>query len=65
MKKKVNTGVTLDPDVLAYLHELGEREDRDRSWLINSIVREHASRHRRSKTNSSVMPSAKKRKKHD
>lgn len=45
MTKKTYTGVTLDPDVLTYLAELGKREDRNRSWLINAIVREHAGRH--------------------
>jgi predicted transcriptional regulator len=46
MKKKQITksvaGVALDSDVIEYLEELGEREDRSRSWLINTIVREHA-----------------------
>jgi hypothetical protein len=42
--KRINTGITLEPDVVAYLEELGLREDRDRSWLINAIVREHAER---------------------
>ena len=35
-------GVALDSDVIEYLEELGKREDRSRSWLINTIVREHA-----------------------
>ena len=46
MKKKINTkisaGVVLDSDVMEYLDELGEQEERSRSWLINKIVREHA-----------------------
>jgi predicted transcriptional regulator len=42
--KRIYTGVTLEPDVIAYLESLGEQEDRDRSWLINAIVREHAKR---------------------
>lgn len=36
------TSVTLDPDVAAYLEQLGKKADRSRSWLINSIVRTHA-----------------------
>lgn len=48
--KRINTGVVLDPDVAAYLEELGKQEDRDRSWLINAIVREHAERSGQGKT---------------
>ena len=33
--------------VLEYLRELAERQDRDRSFCINQIVREHAERHGR------------------
>jgi len=40
--RKKTTGVTLDPDVIAYLAELAQQTDRSRSWLINSIIREHA-----------------------
>jgi hypothetical protein len=39
-----STGVTLEVAVLDYLRELAEKEDRDRSFCINQIVREHAAR---------------------
>lgn len=39
---KVQTGISLEADVAEYLEQLGQRDDRDRSWLINSIVRQHA-----------------------
>ena len=40
-------GVTLEIPVLEYLQELAETEDRDRSFCINRIVREHAERNGR------------------
>jgi predicted transcriptional regulator len=42
-----STGVTLEVVVLEYLQELAEKDDRDRSFCINQIVREHAERHGR------------------
>ena len=39
-----STGVTLELVVLEYLQELAEKDDRDRSFCINQIVREHAER---------------------
>ena len=36
-----STGVTLEVVVLEYLAELAEKGDRDRSFCINQIVREH------------------------
>ena len=42
-----STGVTLELAVLDYLAELAQREDRDRSFCINRIVREHAQRNGR------------------
>lgn len=42
-----SAGVTLEVAVLDYLHELAEKEDRDRSFCINQIVREHAERNGR------------------
>lgn len=42
-----STGVTLELVVLEYLQELAERDDRNRSFCINQIVREHAARHGR------------------
>ncbi len=40
-----SAGVTLDLVVYNYLSALAEKEDRDRSYCINRIVREHAERH--------------------
>ena len=42
-----STGVTLEVVVLDYSRELAEKDDRDRSFCINQIVREHAERHGR------------------
>jgi hypothetical protein len=42
-----STGVTLELAVLEYLRELSEKEDRNRSFCINQIVREHAERNGR------------------
>ena len=42
-----STGVTLELVVLDYLRELAEKDDRDRSYCINEIVREHALRNGR------------------
>ena len=42
-----STGVTLELAVLEYLAELAEKDDRDRSFCINQIIREHAERHGR------------------
>ena len=39
-----STGVTLEIPVLNYLQDIAEKEDRDRSFCINEIVREHAER---------------------
>jgi hypothetical protein len=42
-----STGVTLELAVLDYLADLAERDNRDRSFCINQIVREHAQRNGR------------------
>ena len=39
-----SAGVILEVPVLNYLQAVGERENRDRSYCINVIVREHAAR---------------------
>jgi hypothetical protein len=39
-----SAGVTLEISVLNYLRALAEKENRDRSFCINQIVREHAER---------------------
>lgn len=36
------TGVSLEPPVINYLDDIARREHRDRSYIINIIVREHA-----------------------
>ena len=43
-KRKITktTGVVLEVPVLDYLRQLGERDERGRSYCINRIVREHA-----------------------
>jgi hypothetical protein len=35
-------GVMLDPDVIDFLAQLAGREGRNRSWLINFIIRLYA-----------------------
>ena len=37
-------GVILDVPVLEYLEVVAEKENRDRSYCINDIVRQHAAR---------------------
>lgn len=39
-----NAGVVLELVVIEYLRDLAERDERDRSYCINRIVREHAER---------------------
>jgi len=48
--KKLIASVALDSDVIDYLESLGEKEDRSRSWLINTMVREYAQRFGKTKT---------------
>ena len=40
-----SAGVTLEVVVLDYLADLAEKEDRNRSFCINRIVREYAEQH--------------------
>ena len=42
-----STGVMLEIPVLNYLRDMAEKADRDRSFCINQIVREHAERNGR------------------
>ena len=46
-KKRItkSAGVTLEVVVLDYLADLAEKEDRNRSFCINRIVREYAEQH--------------------
>ncbi len=39
---KAQTGVSLDVEVLRYLDDVANSDDRDRSYVINRIVREWA-----------------------
>jgi metal-responsive CopG/Arc/MetJ family transcriptional regulator len=41
---KAQTGVSLDVEVLKYLDHVASSDDRDRSYIINRIIREHAER---------------------
>gem|GEM_PF-6165991 len=40
------TSIKIDPEVAEYLQQLAERLQRDRTFLINAIVSEHAHQHR-------------------
>lgn len=40
-KKKVS-GVALDPEVIEYLDSLAAKQDRSRSWIVNSLAKDHA-----------------------
>ena len=53
-----STGVTLELAVLEYLRELAEKDDRDRSFCINQIVREHAERNGRTLVSATQPPRA-------
>ena len=39
---KMTTGVSLDVEVIKYLDQVANSDDRDRSYIINRIVREYA-----------------------
>ncbi len=43
-KKQTNykTGVSLEPEVVSYLDALAAQTGLNRSWLLNTIVAEHA-----------------------
>ena len=44
-KRRVrSTGVSMELDILRYLDRFAERQNKDRSFIINQIVREHAER---------------------
>ena len=40
--KQLTTGVSLEENVMRYLDEVANSDDRDRSYVINRIVREWA-----------------------
>jgi predicted transcriptional regulator len=48
--QKHKASVVFEPEVMEYLEELQERLDRDRSWLINALVRDHRRREREGQT---------------
>jgi predicted transcriptional regulator len=43
-RRKVVTTVNLEPEVLDYLRELQAEFDRDRSYLVNALVKEYRRR---------------------
>ncbi len=38
----ISSGVNFDPDVLEYVDQLAEEDERTRSQIINRIIKEHA-----------------------
>lgn len=42
LDRRFITGITLDPNVHAYLDDLAARSRTSRSWVLNSIVYEYA-----------------------
>lgn len=44
--RRVATSIKIEPEVAEYLRLLAEQMQRDRTFLINAIVSEHAQRHR-------------------
>ena len=44
MKTKHKASVVFEPDVRSYVDDLAKRLDRERSWIINAIVRDYARR---------------------
>ena len=42
--KRIPTSIKMEPEVAAYLQQLSEQLQRDRTFLINAIVSEHAMR---------------------
>jgi len=44
MAKKIQTGVTLKPEVIAYLDQIAREQERTRSQVINRIVKDYARR---------------------
>ena len=37
-------GVALEPEVIEYLDQLAEKEERSRSWILNRLAKDHAER---------------------
>ena len=46
---KIAAGVAFDPEVLEFLRDLCTEFQRDRSFVINAIVRDYAQQHRQAK----------------
>jgi hypothetical protein len=53
-RRKFATTVTLEPDVIAYLDALQREYDRDRSYLLNALVKDF--RRRREATLAPALP---------
>lgn len=60
MRQKHKASVVFEPDVVEYLESLQEGLDRDRSWIINALVRDYARRVREGQIQIEIFdPSAK------
>jgi hypothetical protein len=46
-QERIPTSVNFDPAVIAYLDEISLDEERSRSFVVNKIIREHATRNGR------------------
>jgi hypothetical protein len=44
--RRIATSIKIEPEVAAYLQWLADQLQRDRTFLINAIVSEHAQLHR-------------------
>lgn len=47
-KRNYKTGVSLEPEIVSYLDELSSQTGLNRSWILNTIVSQHAQLARRS-----------------
>lgn len=41
-KDRIRTSVSLAPEIVEYLDNIARQADRDRSWVVTAIVRQHA-----------------------
>jgi hypothetical protein len=44
--RRIATSIKIEPEIAEYLERLSEQLQRDRTFLINAIVSEHAQRYR-------------------
>jgi len=42
LPKNYRTGISLEPEVVAYVDDLAQRMRSNRSWVLNTIVHEYA-----------------------